>query len=89
MFQDSQIGTTAPKRSSRSKEGGAAPRSRLKAVASKRSSRGKNNHAETQVIGERFTPLLSRETYTFSRMRIDRGGPRSCTAICFPGWVRA
>ena len=89
MFQDSQIGTTAPKRSSRSKKDGAAPRHRLKAVESKRSSRGKNNQAEMQVVGERFTPLLSRETYTFSRMRIDRGGPRSCTAICFPGWTRA
>ena len=89
MFQDSQIGTTASKRSSRSKKDGVAPRHRLKTVASKRSSRGKNNQAEMQVVGERFTPLLSRETYTFSRMRIDRGGPRSCTAICFPGWTRA
>jgi hypothetical protein len=45
--------------------------------------------AALKALGERFTPLLSREMYTFSRMRKDRGGPRTYTAICFPGWVRA
>jgi hypothetical protein len=44
--------------------------------------------ADQQDQAERFTPLLSRENYTYSRMKIDRGGPRSFSAICFPGWSR-
>lgn len=57
-------------------------------TASKRSGR-KKSAAPLQVSEERFTPLLSRDAYTFSRMRLNRGGPSTCTAICFPGWVRA
>ena len=57
-------------------------------AASKRSER-KNSITQLRVLGERFTPLLTRREYTFSRMRHDRGGPRTCTAICFPGWIRA
>jgi hypothetical protein len=42
--------------------------------------------AGRQVPGERFTPLLTREGYTFSQMRIERGGPRAFSAIRLPGW---
>lgn len=58
-------------------------------VRAKRPARGKHSQTETPVLGERFTTLLSREHYTFSRMRMDRGGPRVHSAICFRGWVRA
>jgi hypothetical protein len=58
-------------------------------TASKRSARRKQADAEMQVQAERYTPLLSRERFTFSRMRIGRDGPRTYSAICFPGWVRA
>ena len=62
-------------------------------AASKRSSRGKKSKAETKietkVLSERYTPLLSREDFTFMRMRVDRGGPRTYSAICLPGWVQA
>ena len=57
-------------------------------TASKRPER-KKSVISLRVLGERFTPLLSRDDNTFSRMRHDRGGPRTCTAICFPGWIRA
>jgi hypothetical protein len=57
-------------------------------TASKRPER-KKGVISLRVLGARFTPLLSRREYTFSRMRHDSGGPRTCTAICFPGWVRA
>jgi len=56
--------------------------------ASKGSSRRKKSEVATQVAGERYTPLLTREAFTFSRMKIDRGGPHTYTAICFPGWIR-
>jgi hypothetical protein len=58
-------------------------------IASKRSSRRNRIHAEMRVQTERYSTLLSRSDYTFSRMRIDRGGPRTRSAICFPGWIRA
>ena len=58
-------------------------------TASKRSSRRNQIHAEMRVQAERYTPLRSREDFTFARMRTDRGGPRTYSAICFPGWVRA
>jgi len=35
-----------------------------------------------------YTTLRSREEHTFSQMRIDRGGPRSFSALCFRGWRR-
>jgi hypothetical protein len=50
--------------------------------------RGDKDAAITQAPEERFTPLLSREAYTFQQMRIDRGGPRSFSALCFRGWKR-
>jgi hypothetical protein len=57
-------------------------------AAARRSGRKKSS-VEAKAIGERYTPLLSCEQFTFSRMRINRGGPRSYSAICLPGWVRA
>jgi hypothetical protein len=44
--------------------------------------------AGAQATEERFTTIRSREEYTFSQMRIDRGGPRSFSALCFRGWRR-
>ncbi len=54
--------------------------------ASKPVPKGNMDRADQQDQSERFTPLLSRESFTFSRMKIDRGGPRAYTAICFRGW---
>jgi hypothetical protein len=56
--------------------------------ASKGSSRGKKSVVDMHILGDRYTPLLTREEFTFSRMRIDRGGPRTHSAICFPGWEK-
>ena len=50
--------------------------------------RGNKDGAGAQATEERFTTLRSREEYTFSQMRIDRGGPRSFSALCFRGWRR-
>jgi len=58
-------------------------------TARKRAPRKKKTTAVKQDAGERYTPLLTREGFTFSRMKLDGGGPRSYSAICFPGWVRA
>jgi hypothetical protein len=44
------------------------------------------NGAGTQDAEERFTPLLTRERYTFSRMRIDARGDRAFSALCLPRW---
>jgi hypothetical protein len=55
------------------------------AAASKAAPNGQDR-AGKQDRAERFTPLLTREAYTFSRMRIDRGGPRVNSAIRLPGW---
>jgi hypothetical protein len=55
-------------------------------AASKASARGGKDGAVTQAPGERFTPLLTREGYTFSLMRTDEHGPRMFSAICLPGW---
>jgi hypothetical protein len=41
-----------------------------------------------QAVAERYTPLISREAFTFSLMRDDRPGPRMYSAICFPGWKK-
>jgi hypothetical protein len=57
-------------------------------TASKASPKGKKDRANKQDQAECFTPLLTREGHTFSQMRIDRGGPRTFSAICFPGWKR-
>ncbi len=54
-------------------------------TASKPVPKGRDR-ADQPDQSERFTPLLSRESFTFSRMKIDRGGPRAYTAICFRGW---
>lgn len=58
-------------------------------TTSKGSSRRKQVDAKRQVRAERFTPLRSRDQFTFSRMRIGRDGPRTYSAICLPGWVQA
>jgi hypothetical protein len=55
----------------------------------RRSRRRKPETSVVSVVGERFTPLLTRETHTFALMRRDRTGPRSYSAICFPGWKQA
>jgi hypothetical protein len=43
----------------------------------------------TQDASERFTPLLTREHYTFSCMRTDQRGPRTFSALCIPGWKQS
>jgi hypothetical protein len=48
----------------------------------------KGKAAVGQAEGERYTPLMSRETYTYALMRDDRPGPRMYSAICFPGWKK-
>ena len=48
--------------------------------------RGSQNGAGAQDAEERFTPLLTREKYTFSRMRIDARGDRAFSALCLPRW---
>ena len=62
--------------------------SQAEAAASGGSARGNKDGASSQATEERFTTLRSREEHTFSRMRIDRGGPRSFSALCFRGWRR-
>ena len=62
--------------------------SQAEAAASGGSPRGNKDGAGAQATEERFTTLRSREEYTFSQMRIDRGGPRSFSALCFRGWRR-
>jgi hypothetical protein len=63
--------------------------SQVEAAAPRRSSRKSKNRRSSQVDGERFTPLLTREQYTFSCMRSDRRGPRTFSAICAPGWKQS
>ena len=58
------------------------------AAASGGSARGNQDGASSQATEERFTTLRSREEHTFQQMRIDRGAPRSFSALCFPGWKR-
>ena len=62
--------------------------SQAEAAASGGSARGNKDGASSQATEERFTTLRSREEHTFSQMRIDRGGPRSFSALCFRGWRR-
>jgi hypothetical protein len=62
--------------------------SQAEAAASGGSARGNKDGAGAQATEERFTTLRSREEHTFSQMRIDRGGPRSFSALCFRGWRR-
>ena len=44
------------------------------------------DEAAMQDAEERFTPLLTREGFTFSRMRIDGRGKRMFSALCLPRW---
>jgi hypothetical protein len=60
--------------------------SHVEAAAPARSPRGGKNTSGPQVGGERFTPLLTRDAHTFSRMRTDKGGPRVFSTLCSPGW---
>jgi hypothetical protein len=55
-------------------------------AASGGSARGNKDGSSSQVTEERFTTLRSREEHTFLQMRIDLGGPRSFSALCFRGW---
>jgi hypothetical protein len=57
-------------------------------AAAPRPSRRREKAAVGQAEGERYTPLMSRETYTYALMRDDRPGPRMYSAICFPGWKK-
>ncbi len=40
-----------------------------------------------QDLGERFTPLLSRDSHKISQAKAQRGD-EALFAICFPGWKR-
>ena len=62
--------------------------SQSEAAASGGSARENQDAASSQATEERFTTLRSREEHTFSQMRIERGGPRSFSALCFRGWRR-
>jgi hypothetical protein len=62
--------------------------SQAEAAASGGSARRNHDEAGQQASEERFTTLRSRDEHTFSQMRIDRGGPRSFSALCFRGWRR-
>jgi hypothetical protein len=53
------------------------------------SRRRKPETIPASITGERFTPLLTREAHTFALMRRDRSGPRTYSALCFPGWKQA
>jgi hypothetical protein len=57
------------------------------AAAPRRSRRVKKT-AIVQAEGERYTPLLSRDTHGYAMMRDGRPGPRMYSAICFPGWKK-
>jgi hypothetical protein len=87
MVEVREFATASPRPRSRSKKGRVAKQGHANGTP-KLSTRGKQGAAEAQVQSERYTPLLSRESYTFSRMRTDRGGPQTYSAICFPGWIR-
>jgi hypothetical protein len=63
--------------------------SHVDAVASGRSSRGNKDAGRPEVDDERFTPLLTRDAHTFSRMRTDKGGPRVFSTLCSPGWKQS
>jgi hypothetical protein len=80
---------TAPLRRARARKDGAAKTKRVKAAAPKGSARTNSSEVAAQILCDRYTPLLTREAFTFSRMRMNQGEPRSFTSICFPGWVRA
>jgi hypothetical protein len=88
MSQEGQVEIASPRRP-RVKKTGAVKRSRAKTSGSKRTSRSKTCETPVPVASERYTPLLTRDAFTISRMRADRGGPHTYTAICFPGWIRA
>ena len=45
------------------------------------------NTGSLQDLGERFTPLLSRDSYKTSQAGAQRGD-EAFFAICFPGWKR-
>jgi hypothetical protein len=53
-----------------------------------RRSRRRKKAAIVQAEGERYTPLMSRDSYTYALMRDDRPGPRMYSAICFRGWKK-
>jgi len=57
-------------------------------AAATASKRGGKDGAAMQDAEERFKPLLTREGYTFSQMRIDARGKRMFSALCLPRWKR-
>jgi len=63
--------------------------SHFEAAASNRSRRRRKDTGKPEAEGERFTPLLTRDEYTFSRMRRDKRGLRMFSAICSPRWKQS
>ena len=57
-------------------------------AAANASNQGGKDGAAMQDAEERFTPLLTRERYTFAQMRIDARGERMLSALCLPRWKR-
>jgi len=55
-------------------------------AASRHAPRANKDTGRKREDGERFTPLLTRETHTFSCMRRDQRGPRMVSTICSPRW---
>jgi hypothetical protein len=62
--------------------------SHVGATASARSSRRRKDAGKHEE-GERFTPLLTRDAHTFSRMRTDQGAPRMFSTLCSPRWKQS
>jgi hypothetical protein len=63
--------------------------SHVEATASARSSRRRKDAGKPEEESERFTPLLTRDAHTFSRMRTDKGGPRVFSTLCSPRWKQS
>ncbi len=63
--------------------------SHFEAVVSNRSRQRRKDTGKPEAEGGRFTPLLTRDEHTFSRMRTDERGPRMFSAICSPRWKQS
>jgi hypothetical protein len=59
------------------------------AATPSRKSRKSKDASRPEEVGERFTPLLTREAHTFACMRMDKRGPRMFSAICAPRWKQS
>jgi hypothetical protein len=63
--------------------------SHVEPAAPARPPRERKDSGIPQDDAERFSPLLTREEYTFSRMRTDKRGPRMFSTLCSPGWKQS